>query len=74
MAKEVEKKNITVNALAPGFVSTDMTSSMTLEQKAKIIDLQTIKKEVSFLEILNVTEYLLSDKGKSVSGQIVQIG
>ena len=74
LAKEVEKKNITVNALAPGFVSTDMTSSMTLEQKNKIIDLQTSKKEVTFLEIFNVTEYLLSDKGKSVSGQVIQIG
>ena len=51
-----------------------MTSSMTLEQKNKIIDLQTSKKEVTFLEIFNVTEYLLSDKGKSVSGQVIQIG
>ena len=74
LAKEVEKKNITVNAIAPGFVSTDMTATLTEDQKQKLIDLQTIKREITFDDILNIVNFLLSDTGKSTTGQVIQVG
>ena len=72
LAKEVEK-NITVNAIAPGFVLTDMTSTLSEEQK-KLIELQTIKREITFDDILNIVIFLLSETGKSTTGQVIQVG
>jgi 3-oxoacyl-[acyl-carrier protein] reductase len=74
LAKEVEKKNITVNAIAPGFVLTDMTSTLSEEQKKKLIELQTIKREITFDDILNIVIFLLSETGKSTTGQVIQVG
>tara|TARA_Y200000002_G_scaffold127680_1_gene105212 strand:- start:5197 stop:5868 length:672 start_codon:yes stop_codon:yes gene_type:complete len=74
LAKEVGKKNITVNAIAPGFVSTDMTSNMTLNQKHELINSQVTKKEVPLNEILNVINFLLSNESRFITGEIITIG
>ena len=74
LAKEVRKKNITVNAIAPGFVSTDMTSNMTLNQKHKLIDSQITKKEVPLYEILNVIKFLLSEDSQFITGEVITVG
>lgn len=74
LAKEVQKKNITVNAIAPGFVSTDMTSKMTLNQKDKLIDSQITKKEVPLHEILNVIKFLLSKESRFITGEVITVG
>ena len=74
LAKEVVKKNITVNAIAPGFVSTDMTSNMTLNQKHELINSQVTKKEVPLNEILNVINFLLSNESRFITGEVITIG
>jgi 3-oxoacyl-[acyl-carrier protein] reductase len=74
LAKEVAKKNITVNAIAPGFVSTDMTSNMTLNQKNELINSQVTKKEVPLNEILNVINFLLSNESRFITGEVITIG
>ena len=74
LAKEVGKKNITVNAIAPGFVSTDMTSNMTLNQKHELINSQVTKKEVPLNEILNVINFLLSNESRFITGEVITIG
>lgn len=74
LAKEVEKKKITVNAIAPGLVSTDMTKNLTVEQKKNLINKHTIKSEIPLLEILNTVDFLLSDKSQYISGEVIKLG
>jgi len=74
LAKEIEKKKITVNAIAPGLVFTDMTASMTYEKKKSLTDLQIIQKDIPLESILNTVDFLLSEKSNFISGQTIQLG
>lgn len=74
LAKEIEKKKITVNAIAPGLVITDMTASMTYEKKKSLTDLQIIQKDIPLESILNTVDFLLSEKSNFISGQTIQLG
>ena len=51
-----------------------MTSTLSEEQKKKLIELQTIKREITFDDILNIVIFLLSETGKSTTGQVIQVG
>jgi len=74
LAKEIEKKKITVNAIAPGLVVTDMTASMTYEKKKTLTDLQIIQKDIPLESILDTVDFLLSEKSNFISGQTIQLG
>jgi len=74
LAKEIEKKKITVNAIAPGLVVTDMTASMTYEKKKSLTDLQIIQKDIPLESILDTVDFLLSEKSNFISGQTIQLG
>ena len=48
--------------------------AMTNEQKSEIINMQTIKKEVTLESIFKVVNFLVSQNSRYVSGQIIQVG
>ncbi len=68
LAREVGELGITVNAVAPGFVATDMTRDMTEEQLARIIRRSAMRRLPEVDDIAGAVEYLLSDKAKNVTG------
>jgi 3-oxoacyl-[acyl-carrier protein] reductase len=73
LAKEIAKANITVNALALGFVETDMTAVLNEEYRAKAlaqIPLGRIGKPENMAE---VAMFLVSDKANYITGQVIQV-
>jgi len=73
MAIELSSKNIRVNAVAPGFIETDMTNNISQENKDKIKEKILLKRFGKPEEIANVIEFLISDKSSYINGQVINI-
>ena len=73
LAREVGKVGITVNAVAPGFVDTEMTESLEGEQRAKIMRRSALGRMVSVEDVANAVEFLLSDKGANITGTVLTV-
>jgi 3-oxoacyl-[acyl-carrier protein] reductase len=71
LAKEVGSRNIQVNAVAPGFVETDMTSKLTDEQRKKLEETIPLKRTAKPEEIANVVRFLASPDADYVTGQVI---
>ena len=72
-AKELASRNITCNAIAPGFINTDMTKEMT--DAAKEVTLATIpmKKAGEPSDIANAALFLASEKSSYITGQVLGV-
>src|SRR3984957_15392891 len=73
LAREVGKLGITVNAVAPGFVDTDMTRGMKDEQREQIVRRSALKRLVDIEDVANAVEFLLSDGAKNITGTVVTV-
>jgi 3-oxoacyl-[acyl-carrier protein] reductase len=73
LAREVGRAGITVNAVAPGFVSTDLTHAMTDEQRQKIERRSALKRLTVVDDVANAVEFLLSDKAKGITGTVLTV-
>jgi len=73
LAKELAKANVTVNALAPGLVETDMTSVLKEEYKAKLLEQVPVGRFAKPEEIAEVALFLLSSKASYITGQVLQV-
>src|SRR6266705_2105078 len=73
LAKEVAKANITVNALALGFVETDMTGVLNADYRAKALERIPLGRFAKPEEMAEVALFLLSDKAGYITGQVVQV-
>ncbi|MBP1548414.1 MAG: 3-oxoacyl-[acyl-carrier-protein] reductase [Oscillospiraceae bacterium] len=72
-AKELGSRNINVNAVAPGFISTPMTDKLTDEQKAKMLEAIAMKRYGTVDEIAGVVSFLCSADASYVTGQTIEI-
>jgi 3-oxoacyl-[acyl-carrier protein] reductase len=73
LAKEVAKRNITVNAIAPGFIETDMTASLSEEIKKtyrKQIPMQRMGKPE---DVAHIVSFLASEEASYITGQVINI-
>ena len=73
IAKEVAKRNITVNAIAPGFIETDMTLLLPDEVKEtyqKQIPIQRMGKPI---DIANIIAFLVSEEASYITGQVINV-
>jgi 3-oxoacyl-[acyl-carrier protein] reductase len=73
LAKEVAKANITVNALALGFVETDMTAALNEDYRAKAREQIPLGRFGSVEEMAEVVLFLVSPKASYMTGQVVQV-
>jgi 3-oxoacyl-[acyl-carrier protein] reductase len=73
LAREVGQLGITVNAVAPGFIATDMTHELTGEQREQIIRRSALKRLTEVEDVANAVEYLLSEKARNISGTVLTI-
>jgi 3-oxoacyl-[acyl-carrier protein] reductase len=73
IAKEVGSRNIRCNAIAPGFIETDMTHILTDEQKKAYIDSIPLKRLGTGDDVANACVYLGSDLSTYVSGQVLSV-
>jgi 3-oxoacyl-[acyl-carrier protein] reductase len=68
LAREVGQLGITVNAIAPGFVSTEMTHELSGGQREQIMRRSALKRMAEGSDIANSVEFLLGEKAKNITG------
>ncbi|MFZ3358962.1 MAG: SDR family NAD(P)-dependent oxidoreductase [Xanthobacteraceae bacterium] len=73
LAREVGRLGITVNAVAPGFLDTEMTHAMADEQRSQVIRRSALRRLASVEDVANAVAYLLSDAAQSVTGTVLTI-
>ncbi|WP_024989415.1 3-oxoacyl-ACP reductase FabG [Segatella albensis] len=70
LAQEVAKRKVTVNAIAPGFIATDMTKDLDETELKKLIPMGRFGKPE---EVASLAGFLASDEAAYITGQVVQV-
>lgn len=73
IAREWGIKGIRSNCVAPGFMETAISSSLTEEQKYKIYQRTSLKKVTSVESVASMVVFLLSEEAKSITGTVVNV-
>ncbi|MGQ9897826.1 MAG: 3-oxoacyl-[acyl-carrier-protein] reductase [Acidobacteriota bacterium] len=71
LAKEVASRGITVNALAPGLIETEMTEALSAEYRAKLLETIPLGRFGTAAEIARIAAFLLSEDARYITGQIL---
>jgi 3-oxoacyl-[acyl-carrier protein] reductase len=70
LAQEIAKRNITVNAVAPGFIKTDMTSELNEKELKKLVPVNRFGNPE---EVAHLVSFLASEKASYITGEVVNI-
>jgi 3-oxoacyl-[acyl-carrier protein] reductase len=73
VAKELGSRNITVNAVAPGYVPTDLTATLPPELVAKGIEMTPLGRPGTPEDIANAVAFLVSDEASYITGQVLSV-
>ncbi|WP_436853674.1 3-oxoacyl-[acyl-carrier-protein] reductase [Staphylococcus caeli] len=73
VAKELASRSITVNAVAPGFIVSDMTDALSDELKDKMLEQIPLAKFGEDADIANTVAFLASEKAKYITGQTIHV-
>lgn len=71
IARELASRNITVNAVAPGYIDTDMTQAMTDDAKEATIAQIPLRRVGTTKDIAEAVAFLASDKASYITGQVI---
>ncbi|WP_339145782.1 MULTISPECIES: 3-oxoacyl-[acyl-carrier-protein] reductase [unclassified Sutcliffiella] len=72
-ARELASRHITVNAIAPGFITTDMTDKLTEEVKAEMLKQIPLARFGEAKDIASVVSFLASEKSAYITGQTLHV-
>ena len=70
LAQEIAKRNVTVNAVAPGFIETDMTDELDQQELKKMIPANRFGKAE---EVADLVSFLVSTKSSYITGEVINI-
>jgi 3-oxoacyl-[acyl-carrier protein] reductase len=73
LAQEVGSRNITVNAVAPGFIGTDMTRELSDELKQKMIDNTPLRRMGAPEDVAAAVKFLASDEAAFITGHVLDV-
>ena len=73
VAKEMGSRNINVNAIAPGFIRTDMTDKLGEEAKNKLLSFIPLNKMGETSDVANLALFLASDDASYITGQVIKV-
>ena len=73
VARELAGRNVTVNAVAPGYVDTDMTQAMSDGAKETVMAQIPLKRVGQPKDIAEMVAFLASDKAGYVTGQVISV-
>ena len=73
LAREAGPLGITVNAVAPGFISTEMTEGLDEAQRDQIRRRSPLRRLADIDDVANAVEFLLGDKAKNITGTVLTV-
>lgn len=73
LAQEVASRNITVNAIAPGFIETDMTAKLTDDQVRQMLARIPLQRMGTTLEVAHAVSFLVSDQASYITGVTLSV-
>jgi 3-oxoacyl-[acyl-carrier protein] reductase len=73
LAREVGRLGINVNAVAPGFLDTEMTQGLQGEQRNKVAGRSALRRLASVDDVADTVEFLMGDKAKSITGTVMTV-
>lgn len=73
LAREVGPLGINVNAVAPGFVETDMTEGLSEQERAQVVRRSALNRLADPEDVGNAVEFLLGDKSRNITGTVLTV-
>lgn len=73
VARELGSRGITVNAIAPGFIQTEMTDSLSAEMKNQMLGAISLGRFGKVEDIAYTAAFLASDRARYITGQVIQV-
>jgi 3-oxoacyl-[acyl-carrier protein] reductase len=73
LAREVGRVGVTVNAIAPGFINTAMTSSLAPDQRKRVADRSALRRLAEVEDVANMTAFLIGEAGRNITGAVMTI-
>jgi 3-oxoacyl-[acyl-carrier protein] reductase len=73
IAREIARRGITVNAIAPGFIKTDMTTELPEQNQQKLLEMIPIGSFGLPEDVAEVAFFLASEAARYITGQVIQV-
>ncbi len=73
LAREVGRVGVTVNAVAPGFIDTDMTRGMAAEQRQQVTRRSALRRLADAEDVASAVEFLLGEAGRNITGTVLTV-
>jgi 3-oxoacyl-[acyl-carrier protein] reductase len=73
LAREVGRMGVNVNAVAPGFVETDMTKGLDEKQRGQIARRSALRRLPEIDDVANAVEFLMGDKARNITGTVLTV-
>ena len=73
LSREVGRRKVTVNSIAPGYMQTEISAGLSSSQLQQIVKRTPLGQLAEVDDIAHMTNFLLSDKAKSITGQVIVI-
>jgi len=73
MAREVASRNITVNAVAPGYIDTAMTEGLSADLKSKVNEMIPLGRAGTDMEVAHAVRFLASEEASYITGHVLKV-
>jgi 3-oxoacyl-[acyl-carrier protein] reductase len=73
LAREVGRVGVTVNAMAPGFLATEMTAGLAAKDRARVAQRSALGHLAEVEDVANAVLYLMDDKARNITGTVLTV-
>ena len=73
LSREVGRLGVTVNAIAPGFIDTEMTRGLEETQRKRIADRSALRRLAEVEDVANMAAYLIGETGRNITGAVMTV-